>query len=94
MDLSAYVDIIEQVRSGGVEGEVELGEDENRRAEKRRLSTAAKQLGLQLTWRKSGDNTLRFGLSEPGGEHPGGRRRCSPTTETEQRPSGPGSRRG
>ena len=91
MDLSAYVDIIEQVRSEGVGGEVELGEDESQRTEKRRLSLAARQLGLQLTWRKTGDNTLRFVLNEPGAERPGGRRHRTPSPETEQRPQ---SRRG
>ena len=93
MDLSAYVAIIEQVRRGGVGGEVALGEGESQRTEKRRLSVAAKQLGLQLTWRKGGDNTLRFVLSEPGGDLPGGRRRRSATAETEQRSQGRRSRR-
>ena len=93
MDLSAYVDIIEQVRSGGVGGEVAREERERQRTEKRRLSIAAKQLGLQLTWRKTGDNTLRFVLSEPGGERPGGRRRHAPAAEAEQRPQGRRGRR-
>ena len=92
MDLSAYLDIIEQVRSGGVGGEVALEEGESQRVAKRRLFMAAKQLGLQLTWRKADATTLRFVLSAPGGERPGGRRR-SPTTESGQHPSGRRGRR-
>ncbi len=76
MDLSPYIDIIESIRSdGGVGGEVTLQDDESKRTEKRRLSTAAKQLGTKLTWRKSEDGVLRFVLSEPGGPVPGGRAR-------------------
>jgi hypothetical protein len=74
MDLSPYFDIIENIRSeGGVGGEVTLQEDESKRAEKRRLSIAAKQLGTKVTWRKGEDGVLRFVLCEPGQPVPGGR---------------------
>ena len=75
MDLTPYLDIIERVRREGVGGELELGDGESQRTEKRRLSIAAKQLGQQLTWRRSGEGALRFVLSEPGGPRPGGRPR-------------------
>lgn len=76
MDLSPYLDIIESIRSeGGVGGEVTLQNDESKRAEKRRLSIAAKQLGTKVTWRKGEDGVLRFVLSEPGQPVPGGRAR-------------------
>ncbi len=81
MDLSAYIDIIERIRGqDGVGGEVELGEGENQRTEKRRLSLAARQVGLTLTWRKSSDGVLRFVLARPGEPRPGGRpRRQTPS---------------
>jgi hypothetical protein len=76
MDLTPYTDIIESVRSeGGVGGELTLHDDESKRTEKRRLSIAAKQVGMQVTWRKADDGLLRFVLSEPGGPVPGGRQR-------------------
>jgi hypothetical protein len=76
MDLSPYIDIIESIRTdGGVGGEVTLQDNESKRAEKRRLSIAAKQVGTKLTWRKADDGTLRFVLSEPGQPTPGGRAR-------------------
>ncbi len=95
MDLSAYVDIIESIRSqDGVGGEVELSDGESQRAEKRRLSLAAKQAGMNLTWRKSRDGTLRFVLSEPGGAVPGGRPRRAQEPEPQQPARGTrGSRR-
>ena len=77
MDLTPYLDMIERVRQEGAGGDVELEDGENQRAEKRRLSLAAKQLGQELTWRRAGEGVLRFVLSEPGGPRPGGRRRGS-----------------
>ena len=84
MDLTPYLDIIQQVRSGGVGGEVELGDDESQRTEKRRLSIAAKQLGQELTWRRAGNGALRFVLSEPGGSRPGGRPRRTKEPQAEK----------
>ena len=84
LDLSAYRDIIEQVRSEGVGGTITLDEDESQRAEKRRLSIAAKELGQKLTWRKSQPGELRFVLSEPGGSVPGGRPRRAKAQEQEK----------
>ncbi len=76
MDLSAYTDMIEQVRTeGGVGGEIALTEGESKRTEKRRLSIAAKEAGTTLIWRKSQDGTLRFVLTEEGTPAPGSRTR-------------------
>ena len=76
MDLTPYIEIIEQVsREGGVGGELQLGSGESQRTEKRRLSIAAKQSSKKLTWRKPRDGTLRFVLSDPGATPPDGRRR-------------------
>ena len=76
MDLSAYLGIIDRIRNEkGVGGDIELGQGESRRTEKRRLSIAAKQSGMKLTWRKSRDGALRFVLAEQGKDAPGSRRR-------------------
>lgn len=76
MDLTPYMEIIEEVsRQGGVGGELALGSGESQRTEKRRLSIAAKQRNLKLTWRKPRDGGLRFVLAEPGSTPPDGRRR-------------------
>ena len=76
MDLTPYFDIIDEVaQQGGVGGEVTLMTDESQRTEKRRLSIAAKQRALKLTWRKSREGMLRFVLSTPGSVPPDGRRR-------------------
>jgi hypothetical protein len=76
LDLARYLDIIDAIREqGGVGGELTLGDDEAQRAEKGRLTRAAKQRSLKLTWRKSPPGTLRFVLSEPGASPPDGRRR-------------------
>jgi hypothetical protein len=80
LDLASYVAIIAGIREqGGVGGVLTLGEEERQRTEKRRMSMAAKQLGLQLTWRSSSPGQLRFVLSEAGQPVPGSRpRRRSP----------------
>ena len=89
MDLTPYTDIIEQVRSeGGVGGEVALHDNESKRTEKRRLSIAAKQVGMKVTWRKADDGLLRFVLSEPGGPVPGGRQRNRGATDAATPPNG------
>lgn len=76
MDLTPYLQIIDSIVSeGGVGGEVKLRQGESQRTEKRRLSLAAKQRGVKLTWRKSPPAVLRFVLSAPGQQPPGGRRR-------------------
>lgn len=76
MDLAPYLEIVEQItRQGGVGGEITLSANESQRTEKRRLSLAAKQTGHKLTWRKSPKGQLRFVLSAPGEQAPGGRRR-------------------
>jgi hypothetical protein len=89
MDLTPYTDIIESVRSeGGVGGELTLHDDESKRTEKRRLSIAAKQVGMKVTWRKADDGVLRFVLSEPGGPVPGGRQRTRGGTGAAAPPNG------
>jgi hypothetical protein len=76
MDLAPYLLIVDRiVQQGGVGGEVSLTDSESQRTEKRRLSLAAKQHGYKLTWRKSPRGQLRFVLSSPGEQAPGGRRR-------------------
>ncbi len=76
MDLAPYLEIVERIiHQGGVGGEVSLTNNESQRTEKRRLSLAAKQRGYKLTWRKSPRGQLRFVLSAPGEQAPGGRRR-------------------
>src|SRR6266508_4804368 len=78
LDLSPYLAIIAGVREqGGVGGVLTLGEDESQRTEKRRMTLAAKQLGLELTWRSSTPGQLRFVLSEEGQPAPGSRPRRS-----------------
>jgi hypothetical protein len=80
LDLTPYLAIIDEVSGGGVGGLVTLEEDENQRAEKRRLSTAAKQRGYELTWRKAEPGGLRFVLARPGEPRPGGRPRRAAAT--------------
>ena len=76
MDLAPYLAIITTIREqGGRGGVLTLGEGENQRTEKRRMSVAAKQQGLELTWRKAPEGQLRFVLAEPGQPRPDGRRR-------------------
>ena len=82
LDLSPYLAIVDDVVAGGVGGQLTLGDDENQRAEKRRLSTAAKQRGYDLTWRKTEPGELRFVLARPGETRPGGRPRKAPAAES------------
>lgn len=86
LDLSPYLAIIAGVREqGGVGGVLTLGEDESQRTEKRRMSLAAKQLGVQLTWRSASPRQLRFVLNEPGQPVPGSRpRRTAADRQLEQ----------
>jgi len=76
MDLTPYYEIIDAIgQQKGVGGEVKLRPDESKRTEKRRLSIAAKQREMKLTWRKSQEGELRFVLTLPGSPPPDGRRR-------------------
>ncbi len=76
MDLTPYLEIVDSViKQGGVGGQVTLLPEESQRTEKRRLSLAAKQRQVELTWRKAPAGELKFVLSEPGKPAPGGRRR-------------------
>ena len=94
LDLSAYMALLSTVRQQGVGGIVTLGEDEQQRTEKRRLSLAAKQQGYKLTWRTADPGQLRFVLAEPGAPTPGSRRReRAPEPEPEPVPAARGRRR-
>ncbi len=76
LDLTPYMDIIDTIlEQSGAGGHLALGPGESQRTEKRRLSIAAKQRNLKLTWRKPRDGGLRFVLSNPGATPPDGRRR-------------------
>lgn len=84
-DLTPYMDIIDAIREeGGVGGRLTLWEGESQRAEKRRMSMAARERGYQLTWRKAAPGELRFVLGTPGEPPPGGRTRRTPMPSTEQ----------
>ncbi len=76
MDLTPYIGLLETVRAqDGLGGMLTLEEGESQRAEKRRLSIAAKQQGYRLQWRKSQPGELRFVLAENGQPLPGSRTR-------------------
>ncbi len=76
MDLTPYIGLLETIRAqDGLGGMLTLDEGENQRAEKRRLSIAAKQQGYKLTWRKSQPGELRFVLAQDGQPTPGSRKR-------------------
>ena len=67
------------------DGVLTLGADESQRREKRRLSIAARQLGVQLTWRSASPGRLRFVLSDAGQPVPGSRpRRSAADRQVEQ----------
>ena len=80
MDLTPYLGLLETVRAqAGVGGVIQLLEGERQRAEKRRFSLAAKQLGYALTWRKATEpDTLRFVLAPQGEPMPDARKRRTP----------------
>ena len=81
LDLSSYMELLSTVKQQGVGGIVTLGEDEQQRTEKRRLSLAAKQQGYNLTWRRSDPGQLRFVLAEEGQRAPGSRQRRTPADQ-------------
>lgn len=81
MDLTPYLGLLETIRAqDGVGGVIRLVDGESQRAEKRRLSIAAKQLGYRLRWRKAADpDELRFVIAREGEPMPGARtRRTAP----------------
>lgn len=81
MDLSEYIQIIESIQQEGAKGSiVTLGEGETQRTEKRRLSLAAKEKGLELTWRKAADGELKFVVAPIGETAPGSRKRTPKAT--------------
>jgi hypothetical protein len=76
LDLIPYLGLLETVRAQeGVGGIITLTEGERQRTEKRRLSLAAKQLGVRLSWRKADPDELRFVLAPEGQPAPGSRTR-------------------
>ncbi|MBI4507735.1 MAG: hypothetical protein HY691_19570 [Chloroflexi bacterium] len=59
LDLSPYVAFLETLKSGDW-GTVTLEEGESQRAIKRRLTTAAKQKGIPIRYRKSKEGKIYF----------------------------------
>ncbi len=97
LDLTPYLDMLAAIRTeGGVGGLITLAEGEQQRAEKRRLSVAAKDQGYKLVWRTAPERKLRFVLAKPGEPVPGGRQRAAappaPAVATPA-PAGRGRRR-
>ncbi len=79
LDMTPYMDILDQVREqGGVGAALSLADGEHQRTEKRRLSMAAKDRGYELTWRTSTPGQLRFVVAAPGEPKPGARKRRTP----------------
>src|SRR5581483_10811710 len=76
VDLRPYKDVL-QSKQVGEGAEVELEEGESPQAVKRRFSTAAKELGLTLRWRRAGAGVVRFGIVEPPSEEQVQKRRES-----------------
>ena len=87
IDFAPYMALLDAVQAhGGVGAQVSLDEGEKQRTEKRRLSLAAKERGLKLTWRRSDAGELRFVLSGEGEPTPGGRPRRRPAEATAPEP--------
>ena len=95
IDFTPYLALLDAVQAhGGVGAQLSLAEGEKQRTEKRRLSLAAKERGLKLTWRKSDAGELRFVLSGEGEPIPGGRPRQRRENEADpQSPASNGRRR-
>lgn len=90
LDLTPYIDMVEQILTdGGVGGEVDLAPDERMRTEKGRLTRAAKARDRRLVWRKAPQGQLRFVLATPGAEVPGGRPRRKPAPVPVPEPAPP-----
>ncbi len=64
VDLSEYSDFIRALDIGEG-GEVVLGENEQKRTVKRRLTRAARQLSKDVRYRRSEGNTIRFEVRSP-----------------------------
>jgi hypothetical protein len=74
IDLTFYIDELKELQADGkVEGTWELLKGETPRAEKRRFTAAARQLGLTTAWKKSGERELRLVLAPEGEPLPGSR---------------------
>jgi hypothetical protein len=74
VDLGFYTNELEELqREGKVEGTWELVKDEKQRVEKRRFTLAARQLGLEIAWKKAGDREIRLVLAPEGEPLPGSR---------------------
>lgn len=75
IDLTPYTTILETIQqAGGVGGDVTLEPGEDQRTQKRRLSLAAKELDLNLVWRKSDTGQLKFVIASAGEPIPGSRK--------------------
>src|ERR1700722_18788341 len=74
IDLTFYIGELKELQQEGkVEGTWELDAGESTRAEKRRFTAAARQLGLAIAWKKSGDREIRLVLAPEGEPLPGSR---------------------
>jgi hypothetical protein len=74
IDLTFYIEELRELQADGkVEGTWELLPDESLRAEKRRFTAAARQLGLTIAWKKAGARELRLVLAPEGAALPGSR---------------------
>ena len=79
LDLAPYLEVIDAIREqAGVGGVMTLEEGETQRTVKRRMSIAAQQRGLDLTWRKAPEGQLRFVLAASGQRPPDARTRRAP----------------
>ena len=67
VDLSEYRQFLQDL-APGEGGEIALGADDQRRAVKRRLTTAAKQMNKKVRYRRSEGDVLRFEVQSAGGD--------------------------
>lgn len=72
--LQPYVDYIKDLAAGAW-SELQLEASETQRAVKRRLTTAAKQLGKRVKYRKGADGAITFELQTGDGGQSGARTR-------------------
>ena len=74
IDLSFYIEELQELQADGkVEGTWELLKGETPRAEKRRFTMAAKQLGLVTAWKKASGREIKLVLAPEGEPLPGSR---------------------
>ncbi len=64
VDLSEYLDALRNLSPGQM-GEAALSDGEKKATVKRRLTAAAKQLGKELRYRRSGESRVVFEVTSP-----------------------------